>query len=134
MKLLWQDMSGLPKLHTQSGFDTVCLPSIGFKIRTSFLPASSCTVSVRDERLTKKQVESAIISRDSDWEKRDVHKLKPKNLVPDARSWTQCTRQDEDSFVYSVSLIQGSLSMAVKTLKDDDGEPSYDCKSASEEG
>ena len=77
-------------------------------------------------------IESAVIAHDPDWEKQEVTDLKTKEVLPDAHNWIQCTKQDEENYVYSVNLSQGTLSMKVKTLQDDEVAPIYNCKSSDE--
>jgi len=133
--LLWQDMTGLPDLSIKQKLHKKHYsPTREYKVRSSFLPASSCVIDTRDETLTAASLESAIISKDPDWIKRDVKDNKTKAIIPEAHSWTQCSKQDEESYVYSVSLIRGSFSMTVKTLKDDENEPDYNCGRVAEEG
>ena len=103
-----------------------------FKVRTSFPPASSCGIHIHDENLTADMIESAVIAHDPDWEKQEVTDLKTKEVLPDAHNWIQCTKQDEENYVYSVNLSQGTLSMKVKTLQDDEVAPIYNCKSSDE--
>ena len=101
-----------------------------FKVRTSFPPASSCGIHIYDENLTADMIESAVIAHDPDWEKQEVTDLKTKEVLPDAHNWVQCTKQDEENYVYSVNLSRGTLSMKVKTLQDEEVAPSYNCKSS----
>ena len=79
-------------------------------------------------------IETAIIAHDPDWEKQDVKDAQTKEVLPDAYNWQQCTSQDEEHYVYSTSLIKGTLSMSVKTLQDDEEAPSYNCKALGVEG
>ena len=103
-----------------------------FKVRTSFPPASSCGIHIYDENLTADMIESAVIAHDPDWEKQEVTDLKTKEVLPDAHNWVQCTKQDEENYVYSINLSQGTLSMNVKTLQDDQAAPGYNCKPSDE--
>lgn len=104
------------------------------RIRTTFPPASACTVHLQDKTLTLDRLQNQMIAQDTDWRRTDVKTPETKEIIPNAYSWTQCTTQDEEHYVYSVSLNQGSLSMRVKTLQDDKQAPSYNCRTASEAG
>ena len=129
--LLWQDFpdfkEGIVKRVVSLGYHK------GFKIRTVYPPASSCGVNIHDETLTADIIESAIIAHDPDWEKQDVKDAQTKEVLPDAYNWQQCTSQDEEHYVYSASLIRGTLSMKVKTLQDDEEAPVYNCKALDED-
>ena len=92
-----------------------------YKIRTSFPPASSCTVLMHDESLTADMVESKIINRDSDWRQRDI-----KN-DPDAHFWTQCTNEGQENYIYEVSQTDATLFLSVKTLHEDEYAAAYGC-------
>jgi len=134
--LLWQDMSNLPDISNKNKpykiYRNHYSPSKGFKVRTSFPPASSCGVNIHDENLTVGMIETTIIAHDFDWEKHEVKDSQTKEVLPDAHNWTQCTKQDEENYVYSINLSQGTLSMNVKTLQDDQAAPGYNCKPSDE--
>jgi len=132
--LVWQNMSGLPDLSIakKTRFRHYA-PSRGYRVKTSFLPASSCMIDTHDENLTAMNVKTAIIKNDADWLKRDVKDKETRAILSNAYNWTQCTKQDEESYVYSVSLIQGSFSVSVRTLKDDEDNLEYNCGEVDDE-
>lgn len=104
------------------------------KVRTSFPPASACEIYIEDKSLTADVIESAIIDHDLDWIKGAMKDIETQEVISGAHHWRQCNSQDDEDYLYSVSLNKGLLSMKVKTLKDERVIPDYNCKSAIEEG
>ena len=98
------------------------------KVRTSFPPASSCEIHAGVAGLSADIVENAIVQSDPDWKKRDVLDSETKEPIPGAHSWSQCTKQDEENYAYKASLIDGSFSVFVKSLQDDEQASEYGCE------
>ena len=131
--LVWQDISDFRRKITIGQRSRYSNRFEDFKVGGLIPPASSCGIHIHDESLTADIVESTIIAHDADWITHEVTDSKTKEVLPDAYNWQQCTSQDEEHYVYSASLIRGTLSMKVKTLQDDEEAPVYNCKALDED-
>ena len=102
-------------------------------VKTYRQSPNSCGIHLYDKNLTADLIQSAIIDRDLDWEKGETTNPETQEIISDAHHWKQCATLDRKHYLYSASLIEGALSMKVETLQDEES-PSYNCKSATEEG
>jgi len=102
-----------------------------FKVRSSFPPASACAIHIDDKGLTADIIENAVIKHDSNWKSRDIKSSIGKEISPDAYSWSQCTQQNGENYLYGANLIGGVFSLSVEVLQDEEYAQSYGCKTHS---
>jgi len=104
------------------------LPITPIRLRTIFPPASTCQINSKTTELSADILKDMMISKDSDWTKTDITDRKTKQVVKDTDVWQQCTTQDNEHYIYTVSLKDSSLSMKVEVLQEEKSAHLYNCK------
>ena len=127
--LTWQDIpDGYPKSLQTVHARTYAPKTI--RLKTTFLPASSCQIHTTSRELTPNTIVENLISQDADWEKIETI-IEHETGLPreDSHYWRQCSTQDDEHYVYTIGLQRTSFSVKVKTLQGDDFTKEYNCQS-----
>ena len=131
--LVWQDISDFSRKITIGQRSKSTNLYENFKVGDFIPPASSCMISVNDERVTADIIENSIIKYDADWSPKVLYFAQAIE-IPTSQTWFQCTHQDQENYLYSVNLTNGTFSIKVKVLQDGDDAHVYGCNAASETG
>jgi len=86
--------------------------NLGWNYWTPNYPGKSCEITLNAPNFTRENFTTAFIEKDSDW-------------IEDDESWTQCVRDGEDEFEFSVQYKSDTL--AIYVIRNDFLEPNI-CK------
>jgi len=130
--LTWQDIpDDYLKVLSHAHASRFGVPKT-IKLKTTFLPASSCQINVAGVNLSLSTVTNAIISHDKDWSTlENIIEHSSRQLREDSQYWRQCSSQDDEHFIYTLALHNSSLSVKVESLQGDKFSADYKCQDAS---
>lgn len=127
VSLRWQDISvSIEAVRRQYAMGHRS-PTI--KLRTKFPPAGGCEFTTVDTALDINLVETSIIQFDEDWTFNPVKiNSQGKDTGVISKHWSQCSTQDGEHYLYSLSAGGQSVQLKVETLPDDAAAASHNCR------